>query len=101
MKSFRGVWDYINDLVQNCSISIANMLEILQPCTKPSMYDLEESFAQIHLPGWQFYLPQAIGQWDMSSPDGKAVEKWPQLMTFSCKEFNVNISRWNNGGWVK
>ena len=28
---------YINDLVQDCSISIANALEILQSCTKSSM----------------------------------------------------------------
>ena len=29
------------------------------------MYDLEENFAQIYLPDLQFYLPQAIRQWDM------------------------------------
>ena len=29
---------------------------------------LEENFAQIHLPNWQFYLPWAVGQWAMSSP---------------------------------
>ena len=28
---------YINGLVQDCSISIANTLEILQSCTKPLM----------------------------------------------------------------
>ena len=28
---------YIDGLVQDCSISSANALEILQPCTKPSM----------------------------------------------------------------
>ena len=28
---------YINGLVQDCSISIANALEILQSCTKPSI----------------------------------------------------------------
>ena len=27
--------DYVDGLVQNCSISIANALEILQSCTKP------------------------------------------------------------------
>ena len=48
--------DYINGWVQDCSISIANTLEIMQSCTKPSMYDLEEN-VQIHLLGWQFYLP--------------------------------------------
>ena len=31
------VVDSINGLVQNCSISIANALEILQSCTKPSL----------------------------------------------------------------
>ena len=29
--------NYIDDLVQDCSNSIANALELLQPCTKPSM----------------------------------------------------------------
>ena len=29
---------YIHDLVQDCSISIANKLEILQSCTEPSIY---------------------------------------------------------------
>ena len=28
---------------------------------------LEETFAQVHLPNCQFYLPRAIGQWVMSS----------------------------------
>ena len=32
------------------------------------MYVLEEKFTKIHLPNWQFYLPGAIGQWDISSP---------------------------------
>ena len=27
--------------------------------------DLEENFAQIHLPNWQFYLPWAVRPWDM------------------------------------
>ena len=31
------------------------------------IYDLEEKFVQIYLPHGQFYLPRAIGQWDMSS----------------------------------
>ena len=61
--------DYINGLVHDCSIFIGNALEILQSCTKPFMYDLEENFAQIHLRYWQFYLSWAVGQWDMSSSD--------------------------------
>ena len=32
----------IDGLVQDCSISIANILEILQSCTKPSIYVLSE-----------------------------------------------------------
>ena len=31
------LYSYIEDLVQNCSNSIANALELLQSCTKPSM----------------------------------------------------------------
>ena len=34
----------IDGLVQNCSISIANALEILQSCTKPSKYDYLSMF---------------------------------------------------------
>ena len=30
------------------------------------IYDLEENFSQIYLPDLQFYLPQAIRQWDAS-----------------------------------
>ena len=30
--------DYIDGLVQDCSNSIANALELLQSCTKPSIY---------------------------------------------------------------
>ena len=33
---------YINGLVQDCSISIANALEILQSCTKLSIYNITE-----------------------------------------------------------
>ena len=35
-KSF-GWIGYIDGLVQDCSISIANVLEILQSCIKPSI----------------------------------------------------------------
>ena len=30
-------YDYIDGLVEDCNISIANALEILQSCTKPSI----------------------------------------------------------------
>ena len=60
--------DYINGIVCDCIIYIANVLEILQSDTKPLIYDLEENFAQIHLADWQFYLPRAIRKWDLSSP---------------------------------
>ena len=32
---------YIDGLVQDCSISITNELEILQFCTKPSIYGIK------------------------------------------------------------
>ena len=42
-----SIWDtvevYINGLVQDCSNSIANALELLQSCTKPSMSSLVAS----------------------------------------------------------
>ena len=31
--------DYIDGLVQDCSNSIANALELVQSCTKPSIYN--------------------------------------------------------------
>ena len=41
IKSKSMTWDtiisYINGLVQDCSISIANALDILQSCPKPSI----------------------------------------------------------------
>ena len=46
--------DYIiinfDGLVQDCSISIANALEILQSCTKPSIYGFMQ-FIYIYSPG--------------------------------------------------
>ena len=32
--------DYFDGLVQDCSNSIANALELLQSCTKPSTFEL-------------------------------------------------------------
>ena len=34
---------YTDGLVQDCSISIANMLKILQYCTKPSIFEITEN----------------------------------------------------------
>ena len=41
MVSARTVFVYIAGLVQGCSNSIANALELLQSCTKPSIWDLK------------------------------------------------------------
>ena len=38
--SFDLWWRYVDGLVQDSSISIANAMEILKSCTKPSMYAL-------------------------------------------------------------
>ena len=37
------------------------------------IYDLEIKILQIYLPDGQFYLPRAVGQWDMSSPVRKGM----------------------------
>ena len=37
-ESTKTVQENINGLVQDCSISIADTLEILQSCSKPSIY---------------------------------------------------------------
>ena len=39
---------YIDGLVQDCNISIANALEMLQSCTKPSTYNKEKSPYHLH-----------------------------------------------------
>ena len=33
------------------------------------MHGLEDNFANIILLDWHFYLPQAVGQWDMLSAE--------------------------------
>ena len=46
--------DYNDGLAQDSSISIANAMEIMKSCTKPSIYDLEENFTQTHFPDWLY-----------------------------------------------
>ena len=36
LEVWQHIWEQIDGLVQDCSISIANALKILQSCTKPS-----------------------------------------------------------------
>ena len=43
------------------------------------IHDLEEWFAQMHLPDWQFYLSWAIRQWDMLSPV-MTTRSWDRLI---------------------
>ena len=38
---------YIDGLVQGCSISIANAMEILQSCTKSSICDQQNQFGPV------------------------------------------------------
>ena len=40
---------YIDGLVQHCSNSIANALELLQFCTKPSMWSSRRLEHKVHL----------------------------------------------------
>ena len=39
----------IDGLVQDCSISIANTLEILQSCTEPSIWDTRQCYHPVHM----------------------------------------------------
>ena len=42
------IWyQYINGLVQDCSNSIANALELLQSCTKPSIWFPWQFFSEM------------------------------------------------------
>ena len=52
-------WLQIDGLVQNCSISSANALEILQFCTKPLRYSVVEQ-------GYLFSLSLFHSQWSFS-----------------------------------
>ena len=40
---------YVDDLVQDCSISIANALEILQSCTEPLMCSEPPTWAHFNI----------------------------------------------------
>ena len=42
-KMISGCMDYIDGLVQNCSNSIANAMELLQSYTKPSIYEYKNN----------------------------------------------------------
>ena len=53
------------------------------------IYDLEEKFVQIYLPDGQFYLPRAVGQWDMSSPgDTHLRPVWKEVLKISIHKIN-------------
>ena len=55
----------IDGLVQDCSISITNALEILQPCTKPLVYSTENNLSRTT----QIYHP-VIFCLEMVNPQG-------------------------------
>ena len=86
--------------MHDCSISSANALEILQSCTKPVIYDLEENFVQIHLPDWQFYLPRPSGSGICCVLMVQVVEILPvgdrELIILHCKYLCLGIIN-NNG----
>ena len=54
--------DYIDGLAQDCSNSSALVMELLQSCSKISIYGLENNFAKIHLPNWHFTCPRLSGR---------------------------------------
>ena len=50
-KDFSMIWchhDHIGGLVQDCSNSIANALELLQPCTEPLIYNAHHNNAHLN-----------------------------------------------------
>ena len=54
-------WDilytpHIDGLVQDCNNSIANALELLQSCTKPSICPIEVHFIEVHIHPIQVHL---------------------------------------------
>ena len=59
----------IDDLLQDCSNSIANVLELLQSCTKPLLCSL--CFRGLWLVVWRCVAPV---QWDVSPRWGAAAD---------------------------
>ena len=48
LTSIRGAQDDINGLVQDCSNSTVLAMELLQSCTKPSIYESSSELAVLH-----------------------------------------------------
>ena len=62
-------YNHIHGLVQGCSNSIANALELLQSCTKPSIYNKDvqlQGLASIYTDFSNiFYTGEAVGSWGL------------------------------------
>ena len=55
---------HINGLVQDCSISIANALEILQSCTEPSIHPVRYKTKEYTFYGEEsFFYDDHIDDW--------------------------------------
>ena len=55
--------DQVDGLVQDCSNSIANAMELLQSYTKPSPDDLTES---LYIERWSLYCDMPLVVWTVS-----------------------------------
>ena len=58
----------LDSLVQNCSISITNALEILQSCTKPSNCLMHDAVAVQHLVVGDDQYSCTMSHWLLESP---------------------------------
>ena len=88
-----SIWfpeSHIDGLVQNCSNSIANALELLQTCTKPSIYIFEES-RDIHR-NQPIKLIHEINQHRFSKP-----HLWPFYHVY--RDIPVNLVTLRPANW--
>ena len=82
------MYSYIDGLVQDCSISIANGLEILQSCTKPWICGVTQT---IPLPTMTcgtrnpFRLMDQVQQWEASN--------WNHFVLKDCLVYIVDVDR--------
>ena len=83
---------HTNGLVQGCHISIANTLEILQSCTKPSKIDLHKTLDLIS--SVLFNGAQILYAYKIKSSSVKQVKRFETLANVQHKTSLVTYQNW-------
>ena len=93
-------WKNIDGLVQDCSISIANALEILQSCTKPSIWTFdsnsqcESKHVLLFDLSWAREGSMPSLTWVLRDPRGVLWSNDDSDL-FVCNQASINVSRCN------